>query len=103
MEDAAVIKTLVAVAFIGLNFYVYHYFASDDYIPPRESFSSFEEKLLPREFIREDGFHITEGFRRYCLPLIQGEDYPPYENGLPAYRRLKRTLLPRKLEARKKG
>jgi 6-phosphofructokinase 1 len=62
-----------------------------------------KEKLLPREYIREDGFHITEGFRRYCLPLIQGEDYPPYENGLPAYRRLKRTLTPRKLEARKKG
>jgi ATP-dependent phosphofructokinase / diphosphate-dependent phosphofructokinase len=58
-----------------------------------------KEKLLPREFIREDGFHVTEGFRRYCLPLIQGEDYPPYAGGLPAYRRLKKALLPQKLAA----
>jgi 6-phosphofructokinase 1 len=62
-----------------------------------------QEKRLPREYIREDGYHIAEGFRRYCLPLIQGEDYPPYENGLPAYRRLKKALLPRKLAAHKKG
>jgi 6-phosphofructokinase 1 len=62
-----------------------------------------KEKLLPQEYIREDGFHVTEGFRRYCLPLIQGEAYPPYEGGLPAYRRLQRTLLPRKLQPRKKG
>ncbi|HKI97434.1 MAG TPA: 6-phosphofructokinase [bacterium] len=62
-----------------------------------------QEKLLPREFIREDGFHVTEGFRRYCLPLIQGEDYPPYEQGLPAYRRMKKTLAPRKLAARQKA
>ena len=61
-----------------------------------------QEKLMPREYIREDGYHITDGFRRYCLPLIQGEDYPPYEQGLPAYRRLKKALLPRKLDARKK-
>jgi 6-phosphofructokinase 1 len=62
-----------------------------------------QEKLLPSEYIREDGFHITEGFRRYCLPLIQGEDYPPYADGLPAYRRLKRTLLLAKLPPRKTG
>ena len=58
-----------------------------------------KEKKLPPEFIREDGFHVTEAFRAYCLPLIQGEDYPPYQNGLPAYRRLGKELLPRKLEA----
>ena len=55
--------------------------------------------MIPTEFIREDGFHITEGFRNYCLPLIQGEDYPPYADGLPAYRRLKKELLPARLPA----
>lgn len=55
------------------------------------------EKILPADFIREDGFHVTEAFRRYCLPLIQGEDYPPYRDGLPVYPRLKRVLLPGKL------
>ena len=56
-----------------------------------------KEKKLPREFISEDGFHISEGFRDYCLPLIQGEDYPPYQSGLPAYRRLKKVLRPQLL------
>jgi 6-phosphofructokinase 1 len=58
-----------------------------------------QEKKLPREYIREDGFHVTEGFRSYCLPLIQGEDYPPFRDGLPAYQRLQRPLAPRKLPA----
>ncbi|MCZ6473216.1 MAG: 6-phosphofructokinase [SAR324 cluster bacterium] len=58
-----------------------------------------QEKMMPSEFIREDGYHITEGFRSYCLPLIQGEDYPPYQDGLPAYRRLDKQLLPAKLAA----
>lgn len=56
-----------------------------------------KEKKLPARFIREDGFHITEEFREYCLPLIEGEDYPPYRQGLPYYPRLKRELLPKKL------
>ncbi len=30
------------------------------------------------EFFNADGFHITEECRRYLLPLIQGESYPPY-------------------------
>ncbi len=56
-----------------------------------------QEKMLPKEFIREDGYHITDGFRAYCAPLIQGEDYPPYHGGLPRYAHLKRALLPKKL------
>ncbi|HEX7928398.1 MAG TPA: 6-phosphofructokinase, partial [bacterium] len=52
-----------------------------------------QEKMLPKDFIREDGYHITDKFRTYCAPLIQGEDYPPYDGGLPRYARLKRTLL----------
>jgi len=56
-----------------------------------------QEKKIPSEYIREDGFHITEGFRTYCLPLIQGEDYPPYHEGLPAYTRLKKALVTPKL------
>jgi len=56
-----------------------------------------QEKVLPAEMIREDRLHITKKFRDYCLPLIQGEDEPPYENGLPAYRRMKKALAPKKL------
>jgi 6-phosphofructokinase 1 len=57
-----------------------------------------QEKMIPKEFLREDGFHVTDGFRKYCAPLIAGEDYPPYRpDGLPAYVRLKKALLPAKL------
>ena len=44
-----------------------------------------KEKMLPRRYISKDGFAITEAARRYLQPLIRGEDYPPYTNGLPNY------------------
>jgi len=55
------------------------------------------EKFMPRDFITADGFGITEKCRRYLAPLIQGEDYPPYRNGLPKYVRLKNVGVKRKL------
>lgn len=55
------------------------------------------EKMMPTEFITEDGFGITQACREYLLPLIQGEDYPPYKNGLPDYVTLKNVVVPRKL------
>jgi 6-phosphofructokinase 1 len=54
------------------------------------------EKMMPMEFISEDGFGITDACREYLLPLIQGEDYPPYKNGLPSYITLKNILVPKK-------
>ena len=56
-----------------------------------------KEKFMPRDFITEDGFHITAKCRRYLEPLIQGEDYPPYRNGMPAFVKLKNTPVPKKL------
>ena len=53
------------------------------------------EKAMPRDFISEDGFHITEAARRYLAPLIEGEDYPPYQNGLPQYVQLKLLSVPK--------
>jgi len=58
------------------------------------------EKKLPREFITADGYGITPACRRYLAPLIHGEDYPPYVDGLPQYVRLKNLAVPRKLAAR---
>ncbi|HCU90066.1 MAG TPA: diphosphate--fructose-6-phosphate 1-phosphotransferase [Gammaproteobacteria bacterium] len=55
------------------------------------------EKILPRNFITEDGYGITPPCRRYLSPLIAGEDYPPYRNGLPNYVRLKNTPLAKRL------
>ena len=55
------------------------------------------EKFMPREFITADGFHITDECRRYLSPLIQGEDYPPFANGLPSYVQLNNHKVKRKL------
>lgn len=55
------------------------------------------EKHLPKEYISEDGFGITDACREYLLPLIAGEAYPPYSNGLPNYVRLQKNLLVKKL------
>lgn len=56
------------------------------------------EKMMPKGFITKDGFGITNRCRTYLEPLIQGEDYPPYKNGLPQYVRLKNVAVPKKLE-----
>ena len=58
-----------------------------------------QEKLLPADFISADGFGITEAARRYLAPLIVGEAYPPFRNGLPDYVRLRNVLVPKKLDA----
>jgi len=56
-----------------------------------------QEKMLPRDYITEDGFHITAKARRYLSPLIKGEDYPPYKDGLPQYVTLKNAPVRKKL------
>ena len=56
------------------------------------------EKMMPRNYISRDGFHITDAARDYLAPLIQGEDYPEYKNGLPQYARLKKVLEKKKLK-----
>ncbi len=55
------------------------------------------EKFMPRNFITPDGFGITVKCRAYLAPLIKGEDYPPYRDGLPQYVRLKNVAVPKKL------
>jgi len=54
------------------------------------------EKKMPRKFITRDGFGITQAARDYLLPLIQGEDYPPFKQGIPQYARLKKVLVAKK-------
>ncbi len=55
------------------------------------------EKKMPADFITPDGFGITDACREYLSPLIQGEDYPPYRDGLPVYVTLRNEAVPRKL------
>jgi 6-phosphofructokinase len=58
-----------------------------------------QEKLLPPDFISDDGFGITDAARRYLAPLIVGEAYPPFKNGLPDYVKLQNVAAPKKLTA----
>jgi 6-phosphofructokinase len=55
------------------------------------------EKHLPRSYITADGFGITEACKRYLRPLIRGEDYPQYKDGVPVYATLKNVPVPKKL------
>ena len=59
---------------------------------PFEAVANLERKLPP-EFISADGFGVTEAFRRWCRPLISGEDLPAFRDGLPDYLRLQLPLL----------
>src|SRR5712672_3160489 len=56
------------------------------------------EKTVPRHFITADGYGISAACRRYLEPLIGGEDYPPYQAGLPAYARLRGKSVRRRLK-----
>jgi 6-phosphofructokinase len=57
------------------------------------------EKMMPMEFISPDGYGITAACKEYLYPLIQGEAYPPYRNGMPEYVTLKGVAVPKKLAA----
>jgi ATP-dependent phosphofructokinase / diphosphate-dependent phosphofructokinase len=58
-----------------------------------------KEKKLPADYIREDGFGISAACRRYLEPLVSGEAYPPYRDGLPDYVHIKGTPVRRKLKS----
>jgi len=56
------------------------------------------EKMMPRDYITQDGFGITDACRTYLGPLMEGEDYPPFKNGLPQYVILDHKMVDKKLE-----
>lgn len=56
------------------------------------------EKMMPRSYISRDGFGITPKCRAYLTPLIRGEDYPPYKDGMPSYIRLKKVPVKKRLK-----
>ena len=58
------------------------------------------EKMMPDNFITKDGFGITKACRTYMEPLIKGEDYPPYKDGMPKYVRVKGVAVPKKLKGK---
>ena len=55
------------------------------------------EKKMPRSYIDAEGFNITKKGRNYFAPLIKGEDFPKFQNGMPVYAKLRRQLVAKKL------
>ena len=58
------------------------------------------ERLIPRDWITEDGWLPNEKFITYARPLIQGELHLPSINGLPVFARLIKVKIEKKLPPR---
>ena len=56
------------------------------------------EKKLPKSYISKDGFGVTGKCKEYLKPLIEGEAFTPYKNGLPVKAILKNKLVKKKLK-----
>jgi len=56
------------------------------------------EKTVPPEYFREDGYGISNKARHYLEPLIQGEAYPEYREGLPHYVKLRNRAVRKRLD-----
>ena len=55
------------------------------------------EKKLPNSFISKNGFDITPSAIKYLKPLIQGEAFPKFKNGIPYTQKLKLVEVKKKL------
>ena len=55
------------------------------------------EKKMPRKYISRDGFGVSAAGRAYFEPLIQGEAYPQYKDGMPVYTELRNVRVAKRL------
>lgn len=56
-----------------------------------------QEKKMPIHYTTDEGFGITADCREYLEPLIQGEAFPPFDNGLPRVAALENRQVAKKL------
>ena len=56
------------------------------------------EKMLPKNFIKANGYEITKSCMSYITDLTQGEDYPTYAAGAPRYADLNCKTIKKKLK-----
>ena len=55
------------------------------------------ERKLPKAFITKDGFNVNTKAIKYLQPLILGEAYPKFYNGVPKIEQLKLIEVKKKL------
>jgi 6-phosphofructokinase 1 len=56
------------------------------------------EKKLPKSFIAKNGMDVTPKAIAYLMPLIQGESFPNFRNGIPEIKELKLKEVKKKLK-----
>ncbi len=56
-----------------------------DIAPSSLDIAANKEKTVPSSFFSHDNMHISNTGRDYFTPLIQGESYPTYQNGVAHY------------------
>lgn len=54
------------------------------------------EKKIPNEWIINNGTGLSQEYIDYALPLIQGDEKAPLEDGLPRFAKLKKVLVEKK-------
>ena len=55
------------------------------------------EKKLPKSYISGNGFDVTSKAIKYLSPLIKGEAYPKFKDGIPVTQKLKLLQVKKKL------
>jgi 6-phosphofructokinase 1 len=55
------------------------------------------EKKLPKSYISGNGFDVTSKAIKYLSPLIKGEAYPKFKDGIPITQKLKLLQVKKKL------
>ena len=55
------------------------------------------EKKLPKSYISGNGFNVTSKAIKYLSPLIKGEAYPKFKDGIPVTQKLKLLQVKKKL------
>ena len=55
------------------------------------------EKKLPKSYISGNGFNVTTKAIKYLSPLIKGEAYPKFKDGIPVTQKLKLLQVKKKL------
>tara|TARA_Y100000022_G_C13253563_1_gene378432 strand:+ start:1330 stop:2586 length:1257 start_codon:yes stop_codon:yes gene_type:complete len=57
------------------------------------------ESMLPKNYIKTNGYEISKSCFNYISELAKGEDYPSYVNGVPRYARLQCKVIKKKLKS----
>ena len=55
------------------------------------------EKKLPKSFITKDGLNVNKKAIDYLMPLISGENFPEFQNGIPKIEELKLVKVKKRL------